>query len=105
MLGALAEYFTADPRTVCVALMESLSTEQCRERRRCLLESFSALAARLVRSLWPNADTAPGLEGRAAALTGGLVELLTAYASVPARVTLDDVLDQLTALYAAAARL
>ena len=59
-----------------------------------------------MRSLWADAGTAPGLEVRAAVLTGGLVELLIAYASRPAtRVALEDLLDQLTALYAAAARL
>ncbi|WP_324276593.1 TetR/AcrR family transcriptional regulator [Blastococcus brunescens] len=106
VLGALAEYFTADPRTVRVALMESLATEQFRARRRRLLESFSGLAARLMRSLWPDAGAAPGLEVRAIALTGGLVELLIAYASAPmTRAPIDDVLDHLTALYAAAARL
>jgi AcrR family transcriptional regulator len=105
VLGALAEYFTADPRTVRVALMESLATEQFREHRRRLLESFSGLAARLMRSLWPDAGAGKGLEVRAAVLTGGLVELLIAYAAAPTRVPLDDLLDQLTALYAAAARL
>jgi AcrR family transcriptional regulator len=105
VLGALAEYFTADPRTVRVALMESLATEQFREHRRRLLESFSGLAARLMRSLWSDAGTAPGLEMRAAVLTGGLVEVLIAHASVPTGVPMDDLLDQLTALYAAAARL
>ncbi|TQN44038.1 TetR family transcriptional regulator [Blastococcus colisei] len=105
VLGALAVHFTADPRTVRVALMESLATEQFRAHRRHLLESFSSLAARLMRSLRDDGGTAPGLEVRAAVLTGGLVELIIAYASMPARVPMDDLLDQLTALYAAAARL
>lgn len=105
VLGALAEYFTADPRTVRVALMESLATEQFRDHRRRLLESFSALAARLMRSLWSDASGGPALEVRAAVLTGGLVELLIAAASTDAPVPLADLLDELTALYAAAARL
>lgn len=58
-----------------------------------------------MRSLRDDGGTAPGLEVRAAVLTGGLVELIIAYASMPARVPMDDLLDQLTALYAAAARL
>jgi AcrR family transcriptional regulator len=104
VLGALAEYFTADPRTVRVALMESLATGQFRSHRRRLLASFSALAARLMRSLWAEASAAPALEIRATVLTGGLVELLVAAASTGAPVPLDDLLDELTALYAAAAR-
>jgi AcrR family transcriptional regulator len=104
VLGALAEYFTADPRTVRVALMESLATEEFRDHRRRLLESFSALAARLMRSLWSDASAGPALEVRAAVLTGGLVELLIAAASARTPVPLDDLLDELTALYAAAAR-
>ena len=49
VLTALAEYFTADPRTVRVALMESLATPEFREQRRLLLASFVALAARTSR--------------------------------------------------------
>lgn len=105
VLEALAAYFTADPRTVRVALMESLATEQFRGHRRRLLESFSALAAKLMRSLWADASAGPALDIRAAVLTGGLVELLIAAASTRAPAPLDDLLDQLTALYAAAARL
>ncbi len=105
VLEALAAFFTGDPRTVRVALMESLATEQFREHRRRLLESFSALAARLMRSLWPDAGATPGLEVRATVLTGGLVELLITYASAATRAPMGEVLDQLTALYAAAARL
>ncbi|SFE96734.1 TetR/AcrR family transcriptional regulator [Blastococcus tunisiensis] len=105
VLEALAAYFTADPRTVRVALMESLATEQFRGHRRRLLESFSALAGKLMRSLWADASSGPALEIRAAVLTGGLVELLIAAASTRTPVPLDDLLDELTALYAAAARL
>lgn len=105
VLAALARYFTADPRTVRVALMESLATEQFRDHRRRLLETFSALAARLMGSLWSDAAAAPALAIRAAVLTGGLVELLIAAASTRTPVPLDHLLDELTALYAAAARL
>ena len=104
VLQALAEYFIADPRTVRVALMESLATEQFRRDRRDLLESFSALAARLMRSL--RHETDGDLEVSAGILTGGLVELLIARWSGPADPgPLDRLLDQLTVLYTAAAQL
>ena len=104
MLQALAEYFIADPRTVRVALMESLATEQFRRDRRDLLESFSALAARLMRSLRHEGDG--NLEVSAGILTGGLVELLIARWSGPADPgPLDRLLDELTVLYTAAAQL
>ena len=104
VLQALAEYFIADPRTVRVALMESLATEQFRRDRRDLLESFSALTARLMRSLRHGTDG--DLEVSAGILTGGLVELLIARWSGPADPgPLDRLLDELTALYSAAAQL
>lgn len=105
VLGALADYFIADPRTVRVALMESLATEEFREHRRRLLESFSGLAARLMRSLRADDGSDAGLEVSAAVLTGGLVELLIARASARRRGPVDALLDQLTGLYEAAARL
>jgi AcrR family transcriptional regulator len=105
VLGALADYFIADPRTVRVALMESLATPEFRRQRRELIESFSALAARLMRSLGDRDDGA-GLAVSAGVLTGGLVELLIARASAPAPdQDVDRLLDHLTALYTAAARL
>jgi AcrR family transcriptional regulator len=111
VLAALAEYFTADPRTVRVALMESLATEQFRRDRREFVESFGALAARLMRALRtePATDGAPdtrALETSALVLTGGLVELLITRSSEPMTTgSLDRLLDELTALYTAAARL
>lgn len=106
VLAALAEYFTADPRTVRVALMESLATEEFRRERRELLEGFGSLAARLMRSLRAAGDDDRSLETSAAVLTGGLVELLIAGSAEPfTRGALDRLLDRLTALYAAAAQL
>nr|WP_239521345.1 TetR/AcrR family transcriptional regulator [Blastococcus saxobsidens] len=105
VLGALADWFTADPRTVRVALMESLATEEFRQQRRELLEAFNALAARLMRSLWPSGAGGSDVELSAAVLTGGLVELLIAHASRPVPPELGPLLDHLTALYTAAARL
>ena len=106
VLAALAAYFTADPRTVRVALMESLATEEFRQDRRDLLEGFGSLAARLMRSLRTVGGDDRSLETSAAALTGGLVELLIAGAEEPVRPgTLDRLLDRLTALYTAAAQL
>ncbi|SOE02447.1 TetR/AcrR family transcriptional regulator [Blastococcus haudaquaticus] len=106
VLAALAEYFTADPRTVRVVLMESLATEEFRRERRELLEGFGSLTARLMRSLRTDGRDDRSLETSAAVLTGGLVELLIAGAEermTPA--SLDRLLDRLTALYTAAARL
>jgi AcrR family transcriptional regulator len=110
VLGALADYFTADPRTVRVALMESLATAEFRRQRRQLLESFSALAARLMRALRDtdtdtDSDDA-GLAVSATVLTGGLVELLISRSTArPAGEPVGPLLDHLTALYTAAARL
>ena len=106
VLAALAEYFTADPRTVRVALMESLATEGFRRERRDLLEGFGSLAARLMRSLRADGTDDRSLETSAAVLTGGLVELLIAGSAEPfTPAALDRLLDRLTALYAAAAQL
>jgi AcrR family transcriptional regulator len=106
VLQALAEYFVADPRTVRVALMESMATEQFRRDRRELLESFSGLAARLMRSLRRTPGDAGDLEVSAGVLTGGLVELLISRWSGPADPgPVDRLLDQLTLLYTAAAQL
>lgn len=105
VLGALADWFAADPRTVRVGLMESLATEEFRRERRALLEAFSALAARLMCSLWPSGTPAEHVELSAAVLTGGLVELLIAHATGPTTTDIGALLDHLTALYTAAARL
>ena len=106
VLAALAEYFTADPRTVRVALMESLATEEFRRERRELLEGFGSLAARLMRSLRTGEPDDRSLETSAVVLTGGLVELLIAGAADPVTPgSLDRLLDRLTALYTAAAQL
>src|SRR5947209_14145753 len=43
LLAALATYFSADPRTVRVALVESSATPRLREHRVRLLASFAAL--------------------------------------------------------------
>jgi AcrR family transcriptional regulator len=124
VLVALAGHFTADPRTVRVALMESLATPQFRRQRRELLESFSDLAARLMRALRddpPDARAQAALRASAAVLTGGLVELLVARATAPGAPgtppaagpgpgdgdggALSDLIDHLTAMYTAVARL
>ncbi|MGY2004535.1 TetR/AcrR family transcriptional regulator [Blastococcus sp. SYSU DS1024] len=106
VLRALADYFTADPRAVRVALMESLATEEFRVRRGELLGSMSALAARLMRALTPTEPDERRLELSAVALTGALVELLIAGVggTVPSR-DVDELIDHLTDLYTAAARL
>lgn len=117
VLIALAGHFAADPRTVRVALMESLATPQFRRRRRELLEFFSDLAARLMRALRddaPDDRAQQALRVSAAVLTGGLVELLVAHATAPAGDQRADggtpadpaeLVDHLTAMYTAVARL
>lgn len=118
VLAAVADYFAADPRTVRVALVESLATPRFRTRRRELLARFSELATRLMRALRdddPDADvatTAPANREREAAaavtgalLTGGLVELLIAWATDGAPVPPDELVDHVAALATAAARI
>ena len=105
VLQALADWFTADPRTIRVALMESLATPEFRGRRRDLIESFGVLAAQLMRSLRGPGD-GRDLTTSAAVLTGGLVEVLIGYATDPGPpVPLDSLVEHLTALYTAAARM
>ncbi|SHN44471.1 TetR/AcrR family transcriptional regulator [Cryptosporangium aurantiacum] len=126
VLTALAEYFTADPRTVRVALMESLATPEFREQRRLLLSSFVELAARLMRPLRADdPDDTPARERKdllsAGLLVGGVVEVLIAGATAneagPRRGPTDlgalavrrrgaaELVEHLTALFTAAARL
>jgi AcrR family transcriptional regulator len=114
VLEAIAAYFAADPRTVRVALVESLATPRFRERRRELLARFSDLATRLMRALREDERTVPAggphdREATAAVvgalLTGGLVELLIAWATGGAPVPPDELIDHVTALATAAARL
>jgi AcrR family transcriptional regulator len=118
VLAALAGYFTADPRTVRVALMESLATPEFRAQRRLLLASFIELAARLMRPL----RGAAARERRtdllsAGLLVGGVVEVLIAAATaaesdandlgaiVQTRRGAAELVDHLTALFTAAAAL
>lgn len=107
VLAALAEQFAADPRTVRVTLVESLAAPAFRERRAALLETFSALAARLMAGLVP--DTAQVDERRlrlgATIVTGGIAEALIASATGRAPADTQELVDHLTALYAAAAEL
>lgn len=121
VLTALAEYFIADPRTVRVALMESLATPEFREQRRLLQASFVELAARLMRPLrTTNADVAKRSDLLSAGLlVGGVVEVLIAGATanetgsgptdlgalVVRRRGAEELVEHLTALFTAAAQL
>lgn len=119
VLAAVADYFAADPRTVRVALVESLATPRFRTRRRELLARFSDLATRLMRALrddGPDDAAADPTDGAGrdreataavtgALLTGGLVELLIAWATDGAPVPPDELVDHVAALATAAARL
>lgn len=107
VLAALAEQFAADPRTVRVTLVESLATPVFRARRAALLETFSALAARLMAGLLPE-EARPderSLRLSAAIVTGGIAETLIASATGRAPARADELVAHLTALYAAAAEL
>jgi AcrR family transcriptional regulator len=122
VLAALVDYFAADPRTVRVALVESLATPTFRRRRRQLMARFGELATRLMAALRDDAgdpragagerragaaggagSTAAGIAG--ALLTGGLVELLIAWATDGAPVPPDELIDHVADLATAAARL
>lgn len=104
VLTALAEYFTADPRIVRVALVESFATEALRARRAALIASFSALAARLMATLEEGANADPrGLELSALILSGGIAEALVASTSGRAPADAPELVAHLTRLYTAAA--
>jgi AcrR family transcriptional regulator len=106
VLTALAEYFTADPRIVRVALVESFATEALRGRRAALIASFSALAARLMATLKGGAKADPrSLELSALILSGGIAEALVASASGRTPADAPELVAHLTRLYTAAARL
>lgn len=106
VLTALAEYFTADPRIVRVALVESFATEELRARRAALIASFSALAARLMATLEEGAGADPrALELSALILSGGIAEALVASASGRAPADATELVAHLTRLYTAAAAL
>jgi AcrR family transcriptional regulator len=111
VLEAIAAYFAADPRTVRVALVETLATERLRTRRRQLLARFGELATRLMRALRDEGTAPAGGRDRdataavtGALLTGGLVELLIAWATDGAApVAPDELIDHVVALATAAA--
>ena len=109
VLAALVGWFTSDPRRIRVALMESLATDLFREQRRLLLVSFSDLGARLMRPLGGGAVSGRGSRGRlrltAGLLTGSLVEALIAWAGDPTEVAAGALVDHLTQVYVATARL
>jgi AcrR family transcriptional regulator len=125
VLTTLAEHFIADPRTVRVALMESLATPEFREQRRLLLASFVELAARLMRPLRSDPEVTHDRERHdrlsAGLLVGGVVEVLIAGATandsgpdngptdlgalVVRRRGAAELVEHLTALFTAAARL
>ncbi len=109
VLAALAEFFTADRRLVRVALVESLATERLRAHRRDLLREFAVLAAGLLPPLCTT--TVTGIRARrtlelsATVLTGGIVEALMAWDSLGTAPSTALLVDHLTDLWVAAARL
>lgn len=109
VLEALARLFSDDARLVRVALMESLATEQLRAHRRALLEEFASLAARFMLPL--RATPVRGVRAKrtmqlsATLLTGGMVEVLIARQSDPVEGSAELLVDHLTELFVAAARL
>ncbi len=107
VLAALVEHFTADPRVVHVALVESLAAPPFRERRRMLVGRFSDLASRLLAAFRDETGTGQPRPERAALvgalLTGGLVELLISWATDGSRVPPEEFVDHVAALAEAAA--
>ena len=113
VLEAVAAYFSADPRAIRVALIESLATPAFQLRRRDLLARFSDLATRLMAALRDRDDPGPGTLPSTAGmlLTGGLVEMLIAWATDDAATSRqagtppDEAVHHLVVLAAAVARL
>lgn len=105
VLRALAAYFTGDPRTVSVTLVESHATAEFRRFRAELLGRFARLAADLMRELAPDPARADArsLELSALVLCGGIAEALVAALSGRIAGTPDELVELLTRLYAAAA--
>lgn len=108
VLAALVDHFTADPRIVRVALIESLATRAFRARRRDLLARFGELAARLMAALRPEPVGTGAQRDRVALfgalLTGGLVELLIAWATAGTPLPPEAFTDHVATLAEAAAR-
>src|SRR5947209_3553369 len=100
IVAALAGHFAADPRVIRVALVESLATAPMRTHRAKLLESFTALGARLMRSLHPAPDRADpqSLQLSAAVLAGGIVEVLIAAVTEGPAIDTDRLLDHVAEL-------
>lgn len=107
VLRALAAYFTADPRTVSVALVESHATPQFRRFRAELIGRFAGVAADLMRELSPAPQRADqrSLELSALVLCGGIAEALVAAVSGRIAGSPDELVELLTRLYAAAAEI
>ncbi len=105
VLSGLAKYFTDDPRTVAVALVESFATPEFRRFRADLLASFARLAAHLMRRLNPEPETADerSLELSAMVISGGIAEALIAGVAGRAPGTPGELVELLTRLYHAAA--
>lgn len=107
VLGALADYFAADPRRVRVALVESMATPELRVFRAGLLATAADRAAGLMRSLHPDPQHADvrGIALSARVLTGGIAELLVGATSTGTPPARDELVSHLTRLYTAAATL
>jgi AcrR family transcriptional regulator len=105
VLRALTAFFTDDPRTVRVALIESFATPEFRARRATLLASLSAFGSRLMLALSPDPSRLDTRELRLSALvlSGGLAELLVSAQSDQPPAQPDELVRHLTRLYATAA--
>jgi AcrR family transcriptional regulator len=104
VLSAITAYFRADPRTLKVVLVESMTTADFRAYRAALLASFSALGAQLMTSLGSRREPRDlGLS--AAVISGGFAEALIAAVTADALVADDELVEHLARLYTAAATL
>lgn len=107
VLGALADYFSEDPRRVRVSLVESMATPELRASRAALLGASADIAARLMRSIHPDPERADtrGIALSARVLSGGIAELLVGASATGADLPRDELVAHLTRLYTAAATL
>lgn len=107
IVRALVTHFDADPRLARVALVESFATAELRRHRAELLASFTALGARLMQAFHhdPAAADPRSLHLSAAVLSGGFAEILIAAPDRDGAVTPDELVQQIVALYRAAADL
>ncbi|UJA20272.1 TetR/AcrR family transcriptional regulator [Thermoleophilia bacterium SCSIO 60948] len=102
-LGAIADLFIADPDKARVAMVESMSTARFRQRRERSLASFASLAAEQLRELADPSVDQRAIETASFVLVGGVAETLVASVTGRLGKGRDELVDQTTRLFLAAA--